>query len=164
MKLQCVLFVFVQRGLQQVEGVHQPRGKTALFSWRPSELRPLLQVAVQVKLLLGLFTDELSLSGTRTPSPFSYTQKKKKQSTTVWIQRKSHAASYLTDEPGDEQKDQYAVVVSTVAEEGLWHEGGEQGHLSVWLGHFHFPQLHLNGLETHKLLVSEKKITLVLKV
>jgi hypothetical protein len=30
-----------------------------------------------------------------------------------------------------------------VAEEGVWHEGGEQGHLSVGLAHLHLPQLHL---------------------
>lgn len=43
----------------------------------------------------------------------------------------AHTASYLTDEPGDEQKDQNAVVISTMTEEGVWHEGGEKGHLSI---------------------------------
>lgn len=39
--------------------------------------------------------------------------------------------SYLADEPGDEQKNQNTVVISTVTEEGVRHEGGEEGHLSV---------------------------------
>lgn len=57
--------------------------------------------------------------------------------------------SYLTDESGDEQQHQNAVMVSTVTEEGVRHEGGEQRNLSVRLSHLHFPQLHLNGLNTH---------------
>lgn len=40
-------------------------------------------------------------------------------------------ASYLADEPGDEQKDQNTVVISTMTEEGVRHEGGEEGYLSV---------------------------------
>lgn len=59
-----------------------------------------------------------------------------------------NTTSYLANEPGDEQEHQYAVVVSTVTEEGIGHEGGEEGHLSVGLSHFHFPQFHLDGLET----------------
>lgn len=69
MKLQCLLFIFVQGGLQQAEGVNQSWGKAALFSWRPSEPRALLQVPIQVKLLLGLFTDQLSLPGMRIQTP-----------------------------------------------------------------------------------------------
>lgn len=63
MNMQCLLFIFVQRGLQQAERVHQSWGKAALLSWRPSEPRPLGHVPIQVKLLLCLFTDQLSLPG-----------------------------------------------------------------------------------------------------
>lgn len=56
-----LLFVFVQGGLQEAEGVDQSRGKAALFPWRPSEPWALHQVPIQVKLLLGLLTDQLSL-------------------------------------------------------------------------------------------------------
>lgn len=56
--------------------------------------------------------------------------------------------SYLTDEPRNEQEDQDAVVIAAMTEEGVGHEGGEEGHLSVSLSHFHFPQLHLDGLRT----------------
>lgn len=58
------------------------------------------------------------------------------------------SASYLADEPGNKQENQNAVMVPTMAKEGVRHEGGEEGHLSVRLSYFHFPQLHLNGLET----------------
>lgn len=58
-----LLLVFVQSGLQQVEGVHQPRGEAALFSRRSSEPLRLGQGPVQVELLLGLFADQLSLIG-----------------------------------------------------------------------------------------------------
>lgn len=64
-----------------------------------------------------------------------------------------HTISYLADEPGDEQEHQYAVVVSTMAKEGVGHEGRKEGHLSVGLSHFHFPQLHLNGLGTHRHII-----------
>lgn len=37
-------------------------------------------------------------------------------------------------------------MISAVTEEGVGHEGGEEGHLSVGLSYLHFPQLHLNGL------------------
>lgn len=59
-----------------------------------------------------------------------------------------HAAPYLADEPGDEQKNQDTIMISAVTEEGVGHEGGEEGHLSVGLSYLHFPQLHLNGLWT----------------
>lgn len=67
-----------------------------------------------------------------------------------------HTASYLANEPRDKQEHQYAVVVSTVTEEGVWHEGGEEGYLSVRLSHFHFPQLHLNGLQTQIMFLSRR--------
>lgn len=35
-----------------------------------------------------------------------------------------------------------------MTEEGVRHEGSEEGYLSVGLSHFHFPQLHLDGLGT----------------
>lgn len=63
MYMQCSLFIFVQSGLQQAEGVDQSRGKTALLSCRSSQARSLGQVPIQVKLLLGLFTDQLRLRG-----------------------------------------------------------------------------------------------------
>lgn len=55
---------------------------------------------------------------------------------------------YLANESGDEQQHQDAVVVAAVSKEGLRHEGGEEGNVSVGLTHLHLPQLHLNGLET----------------
>lgn len=55
---------------------------------------------------------------------------------------------YLADESGDEQQHQDAVVISTVAKEGLGHEGGQKGNVSVGLTHLHLPQLHLNSLDT----------------
>lgn len=57
---------------------------------------------------------------------------------------------YLANESGDEQQHQDAVVITAVAEEGLRHEGGQEGNVSVGLAHFHLPQLHLNGLETEQ--------------
>lgn len=39
-------------------------------------------------------------------------------------------------------------MISSVTKEGVGHEGGEEGHLSVRLSYLHFPQLHLNGLRT----------------
>lgn len=61
---------------------------------------------------------------------------------------------YLADESGDEQQHQDAVVISTVAKEGLGHEGGQKGNVSVGLTHLHLPQLHLNSLDTDS---TEKK-------
>lgn len=58
-----LLLVFVQRGLQQVEGVDQPRGEAALLPRSSAEPLHLFQAPVQVKLLLRLFADQLSLSG-----------------------------------------------------------------------------------------------------
>lgn len=58
---KCLLFIFVQGGLQEAEGVDQAGGEAALFSWRPSEPRHLSQRSIQVKLFLGLFAYQLSL-------------------------------------------------------------------------------------------------------
>lgn len=55
---------------------------------------------------------------------------------------------YLADESGNEQQHQDAVVISSVTQEGLGHEGGQQRDVSVSLTHLHLPQLHLNGLKT----------------
>lgn len=38
-------------------------------------------------------------------------------------------------------------MISTVTEEGVGHERGEERHLFVQLSHFHFPELHLDGLQ-----------------
>lgn len=40
-------------------------------------------------------------------------------------------------------------MVSAVTEEGLGHEGGQKGDMSVGLTHLHLPQLHLDGLDTN---------------
>lgn len=42
-----------------------------------------------------------------------------------------HAASHLANEPGDQQKNQDTIMISSVTQEGVRHEGGEEGHLSV---------------------------------
>lgn len=50
-------------------------------------------------------------------------------------------------------------MVSTVTEEGLWHEGGQKRNVSVGLTHLHLPQLHLNSLkhtQTLEVLFSSK--------
>lgn len=41
------------------------------------------------------------------------------------------SAPHLADESGDEQKDQDAVMISAVTQEGVWHERGEERHLFV---------------------------------
>lgn len=38
---------------------------------------------------------------------------------------------HLADESGDEQKDQDAVMIAAVTQEGVRHEGGEERHLFV---------------------------------
>lgn len=53
---------------------------------------------------------------------------------------------YLANESGDEKQNQNTVMISTVTEKRVWHEGGQEGQLSSCLSNFHFPQLHLNGL------------------
>lgn len=63
--VRALLFVFVQRGLQQVEGVHQSRGEAALFPRSSPEPLRLGRAPGQVKLLLRLFADQLGLSGLR---------------------------------------------------------------------------------------------------
>lgn len=136
---QYLLFVFVQRGLQQTERVHQTRGEAALLSRSSSERLGLGHGPVQVELLLGLFADQLSLSEVRRKT-FSNASVLLKTSTAA-------APCHLADESGDEQKHQDAVVISAVTEEGVRHEGGEERHLLVELSHLHFPQLHLDGLQ-----------------
>lgn len=37
-------------------------------------------------------------------------------------------------------------MVPTRTKEAVWHEGCQQGHVPVGLGHLHLPQLHLDGL------------------
>lgn len=127
--MKYLLFVFVQSGLQQIERVHQPRGKAALFSRSSSEPLPLGQGPVQIKLLLSLFADQLSLSGTcKHKQTFKMFKKKKKRE---FFNIGTNTASHLADEPGDEQEHQDAVVISAVTEEGVRHEGGEERHLLV---------------------------------
>lgn len=147
MKLKCLLFIFVQSGLQEAEGVHQAWGEAALLSWRPSEPHTLSQGPIQVKLFLGLFTDQLSLSVMDIHTK-NIAQIPSKILHWSHINTNLHTAPYLADEPGDEQKNQDTIVISTVTEERVRHEGGEERHLSVGLSHLHFPQLHLDGLGT----------------
>ena len=37
-------------------------------------------------------------------------------------------------------------MVPTGPKETVGHEGGEQGHMPIGLGHLHLPQFHLNCL------------------
>lgn len=53
---------------------------------------------------------------------------------------------HLADEPRDEQQCQDAVIIASVFQEGLRHEGDQQWHLSVSLSHLHFTQLHFYSL------------------
>lgn len=57
------LLVFVQRGLQEAEGIHQPCSKAQLLSRSAPEASTLRAVLVQIKLLLSLFADQLGLLG-----------------------------------------------------------------------------------------------------
>lgn len=51
-------------------------------------------------------------------------------------------------------------MIAAVAEEGLRHEGGQEGNVPVGLAHLHLPQLHLNGLqiENSKVAASEQDL------
>lgn len=57
------LLVFVQRGLQQAQRVHQPRCEAQLLSCRSPQPRARRAVLVQLELLLRLFADQLRLWG-----------------------------------------------------------------------------------------------------
>lgn len=56
-----LLLVFVQRGLQQAEGIDQPPGEAQLLPRRPPQAQPLHARLVQLELLLRLFADQLGL-------------------------------------------------------------------------------------------------------
>lgn len=59
------LFVFVQRSLQEAEGIDQPGSKAQLLSRSTPEAGTLRTVFIQIKLLLSLFADQFSLLGKR---------------------------------------------------------------------------------------------------
>ena len=59
------LFVFVQRGLQEAQGIDQPGSEAQLLSRSAPEAGALCAVFIQIKLLLSLFADQLSLWGKR---------------------------------------------------------------------------------------------------